>query len=218
VKLQVFCHVFAGGWRQPVDDLIEAFNSSGLKSASPELRLGVIGPSVGREAVLVHFAEKCELQINSVVGGKYGNEWLTINKVREWAINHPGEAVLYCHSKGAARPLELNDHWRRAMIEHLIVPWRDVLTQLENDVDAAGCFWLDPKIHLPPREGWWINSFFAGNFWMARTNYLSHLPECVAEPRVRAEEWIGLRNPRILDLLPGYPSWEFFGLDASALL
>ncbi len=213
MRLQVWVHVFTAGWLEPLDDLIGAFNAADLSSASSTVRLGVVGPEVGRSAVVKHFETYCDLEpVVQVYAEHEGNEALTINAVRAWAQEHPGDAVLYCHTKGASRPLELNRRWRWAMIEALIPRWRYVLTQLDlPDLDAAGPFWVDLEVATK----WpiiWGNNFFAGNFWMARNDYLAELPVCGEYPRSLGEEWIGLHGPRVLDLLPGFPDHAFFGL------
>jgi hypothetical protein len=47
---------------------------------------------------------------------------------------------------------------------------------------------------------------FGGNFWWANANYLRTLPPLRYKDRFDAETWIGLGNPLVHDLLPGWPS------------
>ena len=216
MELQVWCHVFTAGWREPVDDLIAAFDASGLKSVSSTVRLGVVGPKVGRRAVVRRFGS-CELKPAVQTLADLGNEAVTINAIREWAKEHPGDAVLYCHTKGASRPIEVNRRWRRAMVAVLISRWREVLASFERDeFDAAGPFWVNVDSHPDAITYGWRNDFFGGNFWMARNDYLARLPEVAEHPRGLAEQWIGLLEPRVWDLLPGFPDYEFFGLEQPA--
>lgn len=125
----------------------------------------------------------------------------TINLVRAYAQDHDG-VVLYAHTKGAATVSPFRDRWRRSMTARVVANWRENLTILERgDVDAVGCHWLTPE-EYPDQVR---SPFFGGNFWMARCDYLRTLPPCEAEPRWKAEGWIGLGCPRVVDLLPGWP-------------
>jgi hypothetical protein len=175
--------------------------------------MGLVGPEVGRSAVLDRLRTACELIPIVVAAQDEGNEAVTINMVRRYAQLNPNGAVLYCHLKGASRPIELNRYWRRAMIEHTILPWRTILPQLRSH-DAAGPFWI--KAEEQEARGYGrsqTSGFFGGNFWIARNDYVAGLPECMPYPRSRTEEWIALNNPRVLDLLPGYPDHAFFDLE-----
>lgn len=137
-----------------------------------------------------------------------GSEAPTLNLVRKYAERYDG-AVLYAHTKGASNPEAFRDRWRRSMTNRLVSNWRENLTLLD-DHDAVGCHWLTeaqfPGMFHPamtvPASG---SGFFGGNFWMARCDYLRTLPECEAQPRWKAEEWIGTNRPRVMDLLPGWP-------------
>jgi hypothetical protein len=95
------------------------------------------------------------------------------------------------------------------MTSRVIEGWESNRAWLEEGFDAVGCHWLTEADHpgmfgpmTLPAEG---SGFFGGNFWMARCDYLRTLPECEPEPRWKAESWIGLNKPRVVDLLPGWP-------------
>ena len=138
-----------------------------------------------------------------------GNESVTLNYAREWALDHDG-AILYAHTKGASNSEPFRDRWRHSMTSRVVERWRDNLALLESgDVDAVGCHWLTEAEYpgmfgamTVPAEG---SGFFGGNFWMATCDYLRTLPPCEPEPRWQAEQWIGLNHPRVVDLLPGWP-------------
>jgi hypothetical protein len=78
-------------------------------------------------------------------------------------------------------------------------------------LDAVGCHWLTaeqfPWAAQEFPEG---TPFFGGNFWMARCDYLRRLPEPSTRSRFDAERWIGLRDPKVLDLNPGWPAASLF--------
>jgi hypothetical protein len=135
-----------------------------------------------------------------------GFESVTVNMVREYARENDG-AVLYAHSKGSSDTSPFRTRWRRSMISRVVANRRDNLALLATH-DAVGCHWLTEAAFpgmfgptTPANE----SGFFGGNFWMARCDYLRTLPVCEAEPRWKAEAWIGLGSPRVVDLLPGWP-------------
>jgi hypothetical protein len=207
--LQVFCHVFTAGWSEPLRDLTDGFNAADLKRASPTVKLGIVGPEVGRDAVLERLANTCELEAELVAYEQLGNESVTLNALREWACSaDPDGAVLYCHTKGASRPMELNTRWRRAMIDAVVLPWAELLGKLDWS-QAMGPFWI-PMVVAPYPLGS-ATGFFGGNFWIARNDYLAQLPLC-SPGRQESEYWIAEGHPAIVNLLPGYPDYEYFGL------
>jgi hypothetical protein len=141
----------------------------------------------------------------SVVGD--GWEQVTLRKVREYAQEHDG-AICYAHTKGGHDTSDFRAAWRRSMTRHVIGGWRENLAALEA-YDAVGCHWLTAD-EFPQVPHVVTTPFFGGNFWIARCDYLRTLPECSTESRFDAERWIGLGNPRVLDLLPGWPGEELF--------
>jgi len=112
--------------------------------------------------------------------------------------------VLYAHVKGSYTVTAGNDDWRQAMTLRLVGGWQFCLEHLEG-VDALGCHWLTPDEYARRDVA---TPFFAGNFWWARCSYIAGLPEPVpADSRYDHERWIGLGNPQVYDLLPGWPRY-----------
>lgn len=200
MKLAVFYHVWEGGdWQVPLTEFAGALRDSELEP--DEVCLGVVGALWPLEAWAVRYGRPAEM----VVSADRGYEWVTINALREYAELSDG-AVLYAHAKGAENPSEHNARWRKAMIDALL-KLKNV--ELLKDHDAVGPFWIEDW----PQAG---NRFFGGNFWMATCSYLRTLPECGTEHRWVPESWLGLNDPEIVDVLPGMPGPEFFGLPARA--
>lgn len=151
-----------------------------------------------------------------------GYEMPTIHMLHRYAKRHGG-AVMYAHTKGAGnlkdgcqgRPGQVldgstpQDAWRRAMIDRLVLGWRECLTRLEEGYDAVGPMWIHQD--FVPNVGQ-LFSHFSGNFWMATCSYVRRLPRCKTDPseavaldgkrylaveaRAHAEIWIGLGDPR----------------------
>lgn len=195
MEVAAFYHVWAGGrWVTPLTEFQEALNESGFDSRV--------------SYVVVGYPNKIEWDEHGVAYDQWqasGFEEVTINALRLYAQEHDG-AVLYAHTKGSARVCEYNDLWRRSMTEHVVSRWRENLQLLEEH-DVVGCHYLERA--GATLDGWhpsWQDPMFAGNFWMARCDYLRKLPECTWWPRYAAEGWVARGNPRYVDLLPGWPS------------
>lgn len=110
----------------------------------------------------------------------------TLVKLREWAVSNPSGAVLYWHTKGVSAVSEhdrkIKAQWRRLMQRYLIGRWRKVLVELAVH-DIAGVAWQSSP-DFP---------HFAGNFWMARCDWLSNLddPYHYRQYRTNAERVLG---------------------------
>jgi hypothetical protein len=92
-----------------------------------------------------------------------------IYRVEALARESSAEAVLYCHGKGAShRPADPAIEQWRAHLNQLIARADHWLGQLLADeaADVAGPCVLDDAKH---------GTYFAGNFWLAKTSYLSQL-------------------------------------------
>ena len=98
----------------------------------------------------------------------------------------PDRAILYFHTKGVSRPdIPAKRLWRRLMDHHVVLKWRENVAQLAN-VDAVGVNWLQCS-----------NSHFAGNYWIARPDWIRKLPDYAEfhnrgnRERFTCEWWIG---------------------------
>ena len=107
----------------------------------------------------------------------------------------PGTVILYTHNKGAWRNMFLEDQWRRSMLWHLVFGWQNCINLLEAH-QVAGCHWM--------------GNHFAGNFWWARSSYLTTLPPIHGtseKDRGLAELWIGEGQPsNVANLVEGFAS------------
>ncbi len=197
MRVTAFYHVWGGGsWQTPLDEYRAALEQSKFPGRVFYCMAGEPDPNEW----IKHGAIVAEWQ-------REGNEAVTINALRRYALHHEDEVILYAHTKGAATVTPFRDAWRRSMTERVVRRWRYNLELLESgDFDAVGCHWISPEEWgdmLAPRDKG--ARFFAGNFWLATCSYLRTLPVCEPEPRTEAEAWIGRHNPRIVDLCPGWP-------------
>jgi hypothetical protein len=192
MNIVAFYHLWAGGeWRAPLQDYLAALDGPS--------RFVIVGSEEERKLVMQDGIVPYEV-------ADTGGEAATINVIRDWAQGHNG-AVLYTHSKGSSpgtqRDGGFTARWRQSMLMHVVHRWH-VCVQLLEECDAVGCHWLT-KDHDAIKFGETRPPFFGGNFWAARCDYLRTLPPCSSETPWLAEEWIGLGNPRVVDLLPGWP-------------
>lgn len=199
-----YYHCWADGhWQAPAAEHAAALRQvPGFRAG--HVTVGLVGSPENTDKAMRWFtAELAFAGPVRFVTARDGHEQVTLSVLREYAASRQGEvAILYAHTKGAMNLTVHARDWRRAMTAAVVARW-DISLALLHEYDAAGCFWLTPEQHA--RHG--VESpFFAGNFWAARSSYLATLPEPSAEDRYRAERWIGLGNPRICDLRPGYPS------------
>jgi hypothetical protein len=193
MKLAAFYHVYCGGaWQEPLTEYLEALDYSGFRGP---LYWGAVGP------------DDEIIEANGRIGiapcaiAREGYEQVTLAEVARYAARNSG-AVMYAHTKGASDPDPYRSRWRRAMTLRVVDNWRSNLEAL-NTYQAVGCLWQVKGSH---GGGWFKLPFFAGNFWMARCDYLRTLPECPNGDRMEAEEWLGMNDPKVLDVLPGWPS------------
>jgi hypothetical protein len=208
-----YYHVHAAGaWSEPVREHAAALGESGFRG---HVTVGMTGPPLdrarAREMITIRFADAGLLVARWLEEDK-GFEQLTLQQVYYDVHQIPGEfAVLYAHTKGAYDSTEFNALWRRSMTRHVVSVWGSNAKLLEGRYDAVGCHWLTPKKHHQPERGRPVTTpMFGGNFWMARASYLRRLPPPGTEYRHQAEEWVGLGDPKVRDLRPGWPSKRLF--------
>ena len=110
----------------------------------------------------------------------------TINKLREFSINNPGNKILYLHTKGITRNNICIQDWINMMLYFLLQP-----ICLDLDYDTIGCNYHDGSDNIPKH--------YSGNFWWATTDYLATLPVC-GNNKCDAEFWLHKCNPRYYSL------------------
>lgn len=194
MRLAHFYHAYAGEWRVPVAEHMAAL--ADCKFDGP-MYLGLVGNVENRAEV-----EREMRAIRAVVvkaDEDAGWEQVTLREVLRYAQENDG-AVLYAHTKGAANPSDFQHVWRQWMTRLVVKDHRPVLADMQDGgFDAAGCHWLTPEMDNAPFR------MFGGNFWIATCEYLRTLPTPGDTDRHEAEAWIGLNDPRVINLLPGWP-------------
>lgn len=191
-----YFHLFADGdWEPPLREYFAALGST-ASPCSP-IRVGVVGHPRALLAVRQWLTAHRDQHPATIVA-YHGDGWeqITLEFLHAEAAT-TDLPFLYAHSKGAANASDLNIAWRRSMLEHVVARWPEHLDKLSNN-DIIGTRWL--RSH-PSGVG-----FFAGNFWMARADFIRRLPPLQYDNRYQAETWIGQQPSTHLDLCPGWPA------------
>jgi hypothetical protein len=194
VRLTHFYHVFADGdWETPAREHFGALEASGLMGELDSIFLGVVGSRENRVRVAR------ELPGVVVAEADEGWEQVTLKELHDFCQKDDG-FVFYAHTKGAWSRSELARLWRVAMTHDTVTLWRECVHALKR-VQTAGPFWLRSK---DPEH---VNheSFFGGNFWWARSDYVATLKPVGVGSRFDAEGWIGLGRPSVKIMREGFP-------------
>jgi hypothetical protein len=199
VRLSHFYHVYADGqWEIPAVQHFEAMEDSGLMGELDAIYLGVVGSLENRLKVAR------ELPGVVVAEAQEGWEQVTLEKLHEFCQDDDG-AVFYAHTKGAWSREPLAHAWRVSMTHDTVTRWRECVYALQK-VQTAGPFWLRSSDFYHTEH----ESFFAGNFWWARSDYVAGLPKLKNDHRFQAEGWVGLNRPSVRIMREGDSYWGNF--------
>lgn len=192
-----FYHIYAdGSWQEPVEEHINALKKHGLADELNGFFIGLVGSEENRNSVIEKMKEY-EIDFSVVSEAESGWEQVTMNKLYEFAQGNDG-LIFYAHTKGAHDPSPINIAWRKSMCYFNVVMWKNTKAYFSiMDVDTIGCHWCN-------------NAFWGGTYWWARAEYIRNLGYPKTEDRWKAEEWIGSGQPKIVDLNPGWPSFQGF--------
>jgi len=203
-RLTHFFHVYAdGNFSTPIREHFMEVKESGLLGVLDSVRVGIVGTSENQARVLELFDE-LEVPVRVVATASTGWEQVTLKKLYTFCKQDDG-FVFYAHTKGAWSPNSMAHPWRVSMIHDTVTRWRECVSAL-GWVQTAGPFWLrsDDPMHREHK------SFFAGNFWWARSEYVARLPQLKNENRFQAEGWIGLGSPSVRIMREGLSYWGNF--------
>lgn len=87
--------------------------------------------------------------------------------------------VFYFHSKGVSKDIDSRfSKWCKNLNFYTISKWK-INLELLKQYDAVGCFLTR-----------WPEHHFSGNFWWARVDYITNLPDC-KDHYLAPEMWLG---------------------------
>lgn len=211
--IAIFHHSVFVGRHRPIDirfscwlmdQQMSALRMSGLTEAAREIHVCVNGDDSDVDVAKMFSPEKSIYHEN---GRWASSEIPTMNRMGDWAKQHPDWYVLYFHLKGASHPEQPNTAWRLRMEYWTIWNWRRCVDDLDQGFDCCGCYWLTPEEHGPLVQK---TPFFGGTFYWAKSNYLAELPPLPSdsfENRYIGEAWIGSRpkRPVVQNYQAGWP-------------
>jgi len=207
MPLRHYYHLYCGGpehWWKPIIEEHAAALASAHAQWDITLGLtGVVGPPPAWDGTCAWLTQHLPPS-TTIITQQTGYEQLTLNALHRWAQTAPPDApVLFTHAKGVTyHPGDPIPHaWRRNMTRHLIGDWPLCVTKIITGYDAVGCHWLTPQTDGARAPA----PHFSGGFWWARADYIATLPPVSYTNRWDTEFWIGLNNPRVYDLDPGWP-------------
>jgi hypothetical protein len=180
-EFKAFYHLACfAGWRDIFHEQLECFQNAFLKPSVFVLGTEEDASYVQRYLPLLGF------QANL---GWF--ETPTLDELWKWSREHTDAAVLYCHSKGVSKPWNPNEKcWRQIMMYQVVARWREHLERL-TESDCVGIYYNIHRSH----------PHYAGNFWIARADWVAHLPHpwehrlwprngWLRPPRFHAEAWL----------------------------
>lgn len=163
-----------------ISEQMSAVRESGLLDACEEMVVGVNGGPESLEVARKMIPDKARIVMH---GLESRAENLTIVELEKWAPSHPGWNVLYFHSKGVTHKPNTDYHtfssnWRRAMMEDLVINWKQCVEALNNH-DIACSHWMwnmgsDQSQHIP-----------AGNFLWITSDFVASLPSIYKRERIK---------------------------------
>lgn len=192
----VFYHIAAmNNWKDVVIEQKNICDNLNLKPIC-----GLLGSKKDCE-----WAESIGLDIQYHSTNIYEYESPTLKILYNWSKQHPDGCVMYFHTKGVSAPHIIGKtYWRWLMTEQIILNYQDNLKRL-NIADILGVSWM---------HGYFAH--FAGNFWMARCDWINILedpldhqkkggPNVAGNPwkRMSAELWLGSQPYHMADSLCG---------------
>lgn len=204
-KIALFYHLYqANDW---IDLFLEQFTrvkNSGLMDAASHIHIGVNGDS--------------PLPLNDIdiTGSKLERIIVSNNLYREseadtlvdlWKFSkaRPDYKILYFHSKGVTHLAKTKEGWQPTGQSPYVQRWREYLEYFNidkwntcvdhlNHYDCAGTEWVPPSACI--QIGHDTHPHYSGNFWWARSEYVSKLSlSSLYLHKNNCEKWIATANP-----------------------
>jgi hypothetical protein len=200
-----FYHIYAdpsGHWQSIVQQHFLCLHNFGLYEALAEIRVGIVGERT--ERVVEYLSQFDKVRI--IADERTGFEQVTLNKLHLYAKDNDC-LLYYAHTKGASDPSLVNQAWCRSMEFYTCANWQVMTNALELN-DTAGCHWLTTEKYpfIQDANNPKGFSYYAGNYWWAKSAYIAKLPRIGNEHRWAAEHWIGKGKPDAYDINPTFPN------------
>jgi beta-1,4-mannosyl-glycoprotein beta-1,4-N-acetylglucosaminyltransferase len=187
IKAQKYCFIHSctlvHGETGALDCLVDKINASGLIDALDAVFINNIGIPIEHKC-----CNNAKYQLTNYSENEKLYENPTLNKLKEFSEKNKDSHVLYLHTKGVSykRTYDCINDWTNMMLHFLVEKYEDCFRALDGAYDTVGCNY-NPE---PMRH-------YSGNFWWAKTNYVSMLPALDEENpnKMSPEFWLFQNNP-----------------------
>jgi hypothetical protein len=184
-SIEIVYHIATlNNWRNIVQEQLETLESSGLWEACDGLTVTVVGEQISEVQELFRELDRPEkLKIVHVSNDLHQYEFPGIEMVQQIAQQKSAAKILYMHTKGLLhykQNTETNVRlWRKYMEYFNMEKWQECIKAL----DCADICGVD--LSRSPS-----GSYFSGNFWWARANYITTC-KLFRESRYSCEQFVG---------------------------
>lgn len=197
----VFAHNYIDhNWHEIVEEQLSKLVKSGLYDNATEIYYGAYANDNFQLYKFINVVKFWDLKnkIRIVIHPFNDGEKQTMILLQETIKSYPDAYVLYYHTKGITSiqnhaqnipnlDYKIIESWRHVMEYFNIELWETCISEFEKNeiIDTVGCLYVD----------WTGNPykyFYAGNFWWARSSYLSQLQDMKErDNRMGCELWVG---------------------------
>jgi predicted O-methyltransferase YrrM len=202
----VFVHNYlANNWQYVVRDQLDGLVASGLYKRADKIHYGVYGESTADldafRRIVSSFDEDSKISVCEYTDNEF--EYTTLEHLQAYCCANRSAKVLYYHTKGTSREFDYKiDSWRKCMEYFNIEKWNDSLEMLEDSEVCGALYEEEYRIFFgDSREDLVLKNYFSGNFWWARADYVSGLPNITrikseGGDRTACELWLGMGSHR----------------------
>lgn len=195
-KIYGFWHIcLINNWFEIVAEQLKMVVHTQLYESCENIFIGVVGSKRGHEEQLSAFQKmignsKIKISVHKNKIEEF--EFPTLKLMQEHCKYADKTHVFYIHTKGVFD--QRGDYWRDFLNNFNINKWRECQKALRK-YEIVGVKWMEENASHPRH--------FSGNFFHARSEYISRLPDIDSldkTNRFNAEFWHGMGNPKYLSL------------------
>jgi len=187
--MYVYLHVCTiNDWKRVATQILECIQESGLAKIMTELRVTVLGESQKFTDFMNSYNLPWTLVYHSPDLSLY--ERPCLESLREYAVTSPEPFyALYLHTKGIVNDSPQTRDWVKMLLWFNVTNFKNCLEALQS---CSTC-----GINLHDLKGTGVKSFsqkslhYSGNFWWAKSEYISKLPASIGPDYLEPELWIG---------------------------
>lgn len=160
--ITIFIHAaLLHGVKERVELFLEYIKKSGLMEKVETIYLSIVGDDTEQ----LHTVEHDKLKKIHSSPNVSDYELPTITRLFEHCTTHPNDRILYLHTKGVGKEVNLCiEDWVHYMLYFLVEKHEDVIVQLDTHTTVGVDLRQEPVLH------------YSGNFWWANASFITTLP------------------------------------------